>query len=105
MKRSKRLLVLLGIFAVVCAVTVFVVKHEEKQENIRNSGEVVFEVDVEAVQSISWENESGAWSFHKEDSWLYDDDAAFPVDEEKINELISQFEAFSAAFISVEVTD
>ena len=105
MKRAKRIYTLLGVLAVVCVVTIFVVKHEEKQENIRNSGEVVLEVDVDSVQSISWENESESLSFHKEDGWLYDDDSAFPVDEEKINELIGQFEAFSAAFIIEEVTD
>ena len=65
----------------------FVVKHEEKQENIRNSGEVVLEVDVDSVESISWENESESLAFHKEDGWIYDDDTAFPVNEEKINEL------------------
>ena len=103
MKRAKRIYALLGVLAVVCIVTVFVVKHEEKQENIRDSGEVVLEVDTDSVQSISWENESDSLSFHKEDSWLYDDDTAFPVNEEKINELIGQFEAFTAAFIIEEV--
>ena len=105
MKRAKRIYALLGVLAVVCIVTVFVVKHEEEQENIRNSGEVVLEVDVDSVQSISWENESASLSFHKEDGWLYDDDATFPVNEEKINELIGQFEAFTAAFIIEDVSD
>lgn len=105
MKRAKRIYSLLGVLAVVCVATVFVVQHEEEQENIRNSGEVVLEVDVDSVQSISWENESESLSFHKEDNWLYDDDSAFPVNEEKINELIGQFEAFSAAFIIEDVTD
>lgn len=105
MKRAKRIYALLGVLAVVCVVTVFVVKHEEQQENIRNSGEVVLEVDVDAVDSVSWENETDSLSFHKEDGWTYDDDSAFPVDEEKITELIGQFEEFSAAFIIEDVTD
>lgn len=62
------------------------------------------EVDVDSVESISWENESESLAFHKEDGWIYDDDTAFPVNEEKINELIEQFEQFSAAFIIEEVT-
>lgn len=105
MKRAKRIYALLGVLAVVCVVTVFVVKHEEQQENIRNSGEVVLEVDVDAVDSVSWENETDSLAFHKEDGWTYDDDSAFPVDEEKITELIGQFEEFSAAFIIEDVTD
>lgn len=105
MKRAKRIYALLGVLAVFCVVTLFVVNHEEKQEEIRNSGEVVLEVDVDAVNSISWENETDSLAFHKDEGWTYDDDAAFPVDEEAINELIGQFESFSAAFIIEEVTD
>lgn len=88
MKRAKRIYALLGVLAVICVITFLVVRHEEEQENIRNSGEVVLEVDADSVKSISWETETESLSFHKEDSWLYDDDIAFPVNEEKINELI-----------------
>lgn len=63
------------------------------------------EINPDSVQSIAWENESASLSFHKDDTWLYDDDEAFPVDEEKIDELIQQFQAFSAAFIIEDVTD
>lgn len=105
MKRAKRIYALLGVLAVICVITFLVVRHEEEQENIRNSGEVVLEVDADSVKSISWETETKSLSFHKEDSWLYDDDEAFPVNEEKINELIGQFEEFSASFIIEEVSD
>ena len=105
MKRAKRIYALLGVLAVICVITFLVVRHEEEQENIRNSGEVVLEVDADSVKSISWETETESLSFHKEDSWLYDDDEAFPVNEEKINELIGQFEEFSASFIIEEVSD
>lgn len=105
MKRAKRIYALLGVLAVICVITFLVVRREEEQENIRNSGEVVLEVDADSVKSISWETETESLSFHKEDSWLYDDDEAFPVNEEKINELIGQFEEFSASFIIEEVSD
>lgn len=105
MKRAKRIYALLGVLAVICVITFLVVRHEEEQENIRNSGEVVLEVGADSVKSISWETETESLSFHKEDSWLYDDDTAFPVNEEKINELIGQFEEFSASFIIEEVSD
>ena len=39
MKRAKRLYVLLGVLAVVCIAAFAVVKHEEQQEEIRNSGD------------------------------------------------------------------
>ena len=36
---------------------------------------------------------------------VYDYDDSFPVDEEKINELLSQFEAFGVSFIIEDVED
>ena len=36
---------------------------------------------------------------------LYDEDEAFPVDEEKMNALLETFQAFGAAFIIHDVTD
>ena len=44
MKRAKRLYVLLGVLVVVCIAAFAVVKHEERQEEIRNSGEIVLEM-------------------------------------------------------------
>lgn len=91
MKRAKRIYALLGVLAVASVTTVLVLNHQEQQEQIRNSGEVVLEVEPDSVQSLSWEYESETLAFHKEEGWLYDDDTAFPVDEEKINELLEQF--------------
>lgn len=42
-------------------------------------------------------------AFHKDETWLYDGDENFPVSEEKINELLEQFQAFGAAFIIEDV--
>lgn len=105
MKRAKRIYILLGILAAVCILTFAVVKHEEKQENIRNSGEVVLEVPTDSVSSLSWECGAETLSFHKEEQWLYDEDEAFPVDEEKISQLLDLFRQLHAAFIIEDVTD
>lgn len=105
MKRAKRLYVLLGILVVVCIAAFAVVKHEERQEEIRNSGEIVLEIDPETVDALSWEYESESLAFHKDETWQYDEDAAFPVSEEKIQELLEPFQALDAAFIIEEVTD
>lgn len=105
MKRAKRLYVLLGVLVVVCIAAFAVVKHEERQEEIRNSGEIVLEIDPETVDALSWEYESESLAFHKDETWQYDEDAAFPVSEEKIQELLEPFQALEAAFIIKEVTD
>ena len=70
MKRAKRLYALLGVLAVVCVATLIVVQYEQEKEDICTSGEVVLELDTDAVETLSWENESGALAFHKEDGWV-----------------------------------
>lgn len=105
MKRSKRIYILLGILVVACAVTFGVSRYEAQKELIQNSDEVILEIPADSVQSLSWEYEDQTLSFHKDGTWLYDEDEAFPVDEEKVNELLEQFTAFGASFIIQEVED
>ena len=96
---NKRIYILLGVLAVACAVTFGVSRWQEQQENIKASGEVVLEIPVSSVEALSWEYDSQTLSFSRDDGWLYDGDAAFPVDDAKIEDLLSLFEEFRAAFI------
>lgn len=105
MKRAKRIYVLLGVLAVVCVVAFAVVHYQEEQERIANTDEVILELDTDAVESLSWSYDDQSLAFHKDENWIYDDDEAFPVDEEKINALLEQFQAFGASFIIEDVTD
>lgn len=105
MKRFKKIYILLGVLAVVCLATLGVMQIEEHKEKIKNSDEVIMSVPADSVSSLSWEYESGTFAFHKGEKWLYDADEAFPVDEEKINRILEQFQEFGAAFIIEEVED
>jgi len=105
MKRSKRIFILLGVFVVACIATFAVLRHEEHKEKIKNSDEIILQIPTDSVKTLFWKNETTELSFHKSDKWLYDEDEAFPVDEEKINEFLKQFEEFGAAFIIEEVED
>lgn len=105
MKRSKRLYMMLGLLAVVCIATFAVTQIEEQKEQIKTSGEIVLEVSGDAVQSLSWEYGETSLAFHKEERWLYDADEAFPVDEEKLHDMLEQFESFGVSFVIEEVTD
>ncbi len=105
MKRSKRLLVLLGVLAVACAATLVVWRMEEEKEQIKVSGEVVLEIPADQVIALSWDYEDTSLAFHKDETWLYDSDEAFPVSEEAVEELLDQFSAFSAAFTIEEAED
>jgi len=104
-KRSRRLVILLGLLLATCAATFGVIRYEEHKEVIRNSDAIVLEIDSDAVQTLSWEYGAETLAFHKEDTWLYDGDAAFPVDEEKIQERLELFRAFGVSFIIEDVED
>ena len=97
--------VLLAVFAVVSITAVLVSRHEEKVEQIKNSGKTILSIPTDTVTALSWTNEEGTFSFTKDEIWTYDEDSAFPVDEEKIDELLAQLEDFAAAFVIDDVED
>ena len=105
MKRAKRLYILFGVLVAVCIATVCVLQYDQKQEEIQTSGETILTVDADTVSALDWETESDSLAFHKDGSWLYGEDEAFPVSEEKINDLLAEFEDFRAAFVIENVTD
>ena len=105
MRKATKLYALLGVLLVVCIAAFAVSRYEEKKEQIKNSGEVILEIPTDSVTALSWTNESGTFSFTKDETWVYDDDNAFPVDEEKINDLLEQFTSFAAAFSIDDVED
>jgi hypothetical protein len=105
MKRYKRLYLMLGVLCAVCIVTFAVSKYEEHKELIQNSDEIILELPSDSVQSLSWEYDGQTLAFHRGDTWLYDDDEAFPVDEEKIGEMLEQFQEFGVSFIIEDVED
>lgn len=105
MRKATKLYALLGVLLVVCIAAFAVSRYEEKKEQIKNSGEVILEIPTDSVTALSWTNESGTFSFTKDETWVYDEDNAFPVDEEKINDLLEQFTSLAAAFAIDDVED
>lgn len=107
MSRSKRqrIYILLGILVFFCVAAIAVGTYEEHIERIKNSEEILLSIDKDKVSSLSWEYGEGGLSFHKEENWVYEEDAAFPVDETKLEELLSVFESFGASFKIEEPED
>ena len=75
------------------------------KRNLKNSEDVILNINSEDVTALSWKYDDTSLSFHKDEDWVYDDDENFPVSETKINELLSIFESFTASFIIEEVDD
>ena len=105
MSRSKKLYILLGVFVVACIATLAVTQIAEHKEQIKNSGEPILELSSDSVQALSWEHKGETLAFHRDETWLYDGDEKFPVSEDKINELLEQFQPLSAAFVIEEAED
>ena len=106
MKRFKKLGILLGLLAVLCIATFALSRYEEKQEQIRNSDEIILEIPGDSVTALSWEYSGGSLAFNRTDEgWKYREDEAFPVSEEKVNAILEKFEDFGVTFIIEDVED
>ena len=105
MKRYKRIVVLLAVLLAACIATFAVSRYEEYREEIQNSDAVILEIDPDTVTALSWSYDETSLSFHKDETWQYDGDAAFPVDADKIADLLDQFSQFGVSFIIENVED
>ena len=107
MKRNKRLLILAAVLMAACLATFALTQYEEKQEQIRNSNEIILQIPADSVLSLSWEYSGGGnLAFNKtDDGWKYQDDDAFPVNEEKLMNILKNFEEYGVTFAISDVTD
>ena len=105
MKRRNRLFWLLILLLAVSSATAVITRQNQEKEQIAASGEIVLSLPAGEVESLSWTYGDQRMSFHREDTWTYDDDAAFPVDQEKIQQLLEPFSAFGVAFAIDHVSD
>ncbi len=107
MKRIKRICVLMVVLIAACIATFALTRYEEKQEQIKASDAVILELPKDTVTALSWEYSDGTGlAFHHDGTtWEYDQDEAFPVSEEKVNDILSHFEQFGVKFIIEDVED
>lgn len=106
MSKSKKLYILIGVLLAVTVLTVAVSKHETRKEEIRTSGQTFLEIPNDSVTLLSWDCQGKALSFQKENgSWKYAADENFPVNSEKIADLLEPFQHLAAAFVIENVVD
>jgi len=105
MKRSKKIYILAAVLLFACLSTFVLNRYQEHVEKIKETDQVILEIPSDSVKSLSWEYKSKTLAFHKDEKWFYDEDEAFPVDEEKINDRLNLFKEFGASFIIEEVED
>ncbi len=107
MKRYKKLAILCGIFVCVSLAAFGVSRYEKQKEQIQNSDEIILKIHHEEVNVLSWECDTGSFSFRRDENgnWLYDKDQEFPVDGEKIKGMLELFEEFGVSFRIEAVED
>lgn len=107
MTRSKRLMILLAVLAVACAAAFAALGWQQRQEQIAVSGEAVLTIDPDSVTALAWTRGETSLAFTRdgEGNWSYDGDGAFPVDPAAMEDLLSPFAPFSAAFVIEDVED
>ena len=107
MKRYNKVFILLAIAVLVGVATFALTRYEEEKEQIRNTDEIILQIASDSVTALSWKyEEDSVLGFHKgESGWVYDADEAFPVSEQKVMDILAEFEEFTATFIIGNVTD
>lgn len=105
MYKKKNIYILFVILIVISIATLVVSNIEEKKEDIKTGGEVVLEIDPDTVTNLSWTISKNTLSFTKDESWLYDDDNNYPLDETKITSLLNVFKSFTSTYVIENVED
>ncbi len=107
MGKLKKLIILLCVLVAACLATFALTRYEEEKEIIRNSDEIILEVNPEDVQAFSWEYGEENLAFHRSEdgTWLWDEDDAFPVNEDVMRDFLETFQAFGATFAIESVAD
>ena len=106
MKRQKNLLLLVCVLAVLCMGIFAVTRVEKHIDKVSTVSEDIITADPDTLTKISWTVGGKTLTFTKgDDGWAQDGDAAFPVDQDKISDLLSHFEPLTASFIINDVTD
>ncbi len=105
MKRGKRVLILLGVLVIAVGAALAASRVKERREEIAVFGETFLSVPADSVTALSFSDGDTSLAFHRDGTWFWDDDAAFPVDQEKIQSLLEPFEDMPAAFVIGDVDD
>ncbi len=97
MKRSKKLLSLLLVLAVLIAATAAVSLYTQEQEVQEDTSTVVFTLDKDTVTKIGWDYSEEISFTAGEDGWVYEDDPAFPVEESYLDAMLESLAEVKAS--------
>ena len=106
MKRTKQLTILLLILAVLCLAIVVATGVERHMDSISATSEEILALSADELTGISWTNGETSLSFTQTDGvWQDASDGEFPIDQDKMADLLAHFESVTASFIIEDVED
>lgn len=106
MKRQKNLLILGGVLVALCAFIAIVSGVEKHIDKITTVSKDIVNVDADKLTKINWTADSKTLTFVKgNNGWAQSGDDYFPVDQEKISDLLEHFAPLTASFIIEDVED
>ena len=88
MKRGNKLIALLAVLVLLVGATVLITQLNPKEDAQQDTYTTVFSLDPDKVTNISWEYSKKASFTRTEDGWVYDEDAAFPVDVNCLDDML-----------------
>lgn len=88
MKRMKKLLLLLAVLALILGATFAATKLDPEYEAEEDTSAVIFTVDADSVTNLGWDYSEKISFTRSEDSWICDQDAAFPVDTDYLDTML-----------------
>ena len=106
MNRQKKLVVLIGVLVVLCAVIAIVSGVQKHIDTISTVDEEIYATAESALTDVSWTKDGSTLHFVKEnDTWQDASDADFPIDQDKMSDFLDHFESVHASFIIENVED
>lgn len=106
MKRGKKLFTLLLILALLLGATyAATLLNPENGEKEEVSYTTVFTVDPDAVTRLSWDYREPLSFTRRDDTWSYDSDASFPLDESFIDTMLDTLKQINSSRTIEAVTD
>lgn len=103
--KKNKLMILTGVLLVICIIIAGINLYQGKSEDIKESASQILTIDSDNVTKLSWTNEGINYNFKKDGNWIYEEDDNFPVNETKINQLLSIFNGLQSTFKIENVED
>ena len=99
-------ILMLGVLAGLCVAIAAVLGLEKHIDSINAVNEEIISLAPDSLTRVSWTRDGSTLSFIKEDGvWRDEQDEAFPVDQDAMQELLARFETVQASFVIEDVED